>query len=76
MKILDYLKHGLPVISTEFGMRGYDDLIPFVNIASLEQFPQALKSSNSFSKETYNVLQKYTWSHISGKLIKLFTHLT
>ena len=75
MKILDYLKHGLPVISTEFGMRGYDDLLPFVNIASLEQFPQALKSSISFSKKTYNVLQKYTWSHISAKLIKLFTHL-
>jgi len=73
MKILDYLKHSLPVISTEFGMRGYDDLRPFVKIASIEQFPQALKSSNSFSPETYKVLEKYTWSHISKKLRKLYT---
>lgn len=76
MKILDYLKHGLPVISTEFGMRGYDDLRPFVKITPLEEFPQALKSSIIFSEDTYKVLKKYTWSYISGKLIKLFTQFT
>jgi len=42
IKILDYLNHDLPVISTDFGMRGYDDLKAFVKICKLNEFAREI----------------------------------
>lgn len=42
LKLLDYLAHGLPVLSTPFGVRGYTDSTLPVIITEIDGFPEML----------------------------------
>jgi glycosyltransferase involved in cell wall biosynthesis len=61
LKVLDYLANGLPVISTEFGMRGYEDLRPFVTISDANSFAEKILKNPAFLPTTRNAVKKYTW---------------
>jgi Glycosyltransferase Family 4 len=61
LKVLDYLAHGLPVISTEFGMRGYDDLRRFVTICELSDFAEALRVDREIHADVEKALESYLW---------------
>lgn len=74
LKILEYLKCGFPVISTEFGMRGYADLKPLVEIETASRFAQALRSFKSSRKVSPEALSKYLWSNIAFKANDAYGH--
>jgi glycosyltransferase involved in cell wall biosynthesis len=61
LKILDYLAHGLPVISTEFGMRGYDDLRRFVTLCELKDFAEELRAHREIHVDVEKALESYLW---------------
>jgi hypothetical protein len=61
LKILDYLAHGLPVISTEFGMRGYDDLRRFVTLCDLKDFAEELRVDREIHVDVGKILESYLW---------------
>ena len=73
MKVLDYLACGLPVISTDFGMRGYDNLKPFVHICRLEEFQLALQQKYYLNPKIYQLLEDYSWDSVGNKLKKIYT---
>jgi glycosyltransferase involved in cell wall biosynthesis len=75
MKVLDYLAHGFPVISTEFGMRGYPDLKPFVMVCELTDFADALRQSHSLPLEVAQALKKYSWINITEKMKTIYLSL-
>lgn len=75
LKLLSYLKFNLQVISTNFGMRGYKDLIKYVNIVPLSKFPSRI--SNVIKKHIpRNTLKKYEWKNLALKLSKVYTGTT
>jgi hypothetical protein len=75
LKVLDYLSHGLPVISTEFGMRGYDDLRRFVTICDLKDFAGKLGTERRFQPETATILERYLWRNGALKIKGIYSSL-
>lgn len=75
LKLLDYLSHGLPVISTEFGMRGYPDLRDFVSIRKLDEFAAAMLAPRAASDGIAEVLRGYLWSKGAEDLVETYRSL-
>jgi len=42
-KLVELFARGLPVVTTEFGLRGFEALRPLVSVAALEEFDEALE---------------------------------
>jgi hypothetical protein len=61
LKLLYYLAHDLPALSTPFGVRGYDDLSPWVTTAELDDFPKALRSAVTSPDGVRERLRRYEW---------------
>jgi glycosyltransferase involved in cell wall biosynthesis len=74
LKVLDYLVYGLPVISTEFGMRGFEDLEKYVMLAKPEDFVFAIKKEQKFVPKIYRMLDKYSWTSITKTLSETLVH--
>jgi len=72
LKVLDYLAHGLPLISTRFGMRGYEDLETFVTLAEPDQFTDALRRNQSLSEGANKVIERYTWGGIAESVSNVY----
>ncbi len=72
LKVLDYLAHGLPVVSTEFGMRGFDDLKRLVTLAEPDEFAAALQRKTLFSAEILSNIEKYSWGSIAAHLSEIY----
>ncbi|MBU4376101.1 MAG: glycosyltransferase [Candidatus Omnitrophica bacterium] len=72
LKVLDYLTYNLPVVSTEFGMRGYGDLKPFVTVSSLNRFADAILKTRYLSSEVTEVLKGYLWSSSTSKIKDIY----
>lgn len=68
LKILDYLAHGIPVLSTEFGMRGFDSLKDFVTLSVLDEFCARLEGDFIFNTDILERMQRYSWGFISKSL--------
>ena len=76
LKILDYLIHNWPVISTEFGMRGYHDLRPFVTISDLDGFADAILRGQSLPPaEAAKALKRYLWANSALKIKDIYLSL-
>ena len=76
LKILDYLSHALPVISTDFGMRGYDGLRDFVSIRDLQDFVDELRNEQRFRCNVEKALEEYLWSNGALQVKKLYLSLS
>jgi glycosyltransferase involved in cell wall biosynthesis len=76
LKVLDYLAHGLPVVTTEFGIRGYDDLRPFVTVCRLEDFPRVVAEDRRLSPDVLPALEKYLWRSVADRVAALYADLT
>ncbi len=61
LKLLHYLSHGLPVLSTPFGVRGFSDLESSVLVRERDRFVDAL-SDGEFPEP---VESEYLWDHYS-----------
>lgn len=67
IKLLNYLKFNLGVISTKFGIRGYEDLEKYIMVSPLEEFSTSLLK---FKKKhvSKSLLKKYKWVNLVNKL--------
>ena len=75
LKLIQYLAHGIPVVSTEFGARGYEELKPYVTIRSVDGFVEALKSQAPLDPVVLPLLQPYLWEKIASDLSDLYLAL-
>jgi hypothetical protein len=73
LKVLDYLANGLPVITTEFGMRGYEDLKSFVTLSDENSFAQKILEKPKFLPATLDAIRKYTWESAVTTLKNIYT---
>ena len=75
VKILDYLAAGLPVLSTDFGMRGYSDLRPFVTIAPVSDFPARIERGVPRPDPTQLkcILARYSWEYQAKRLAEFIS---
>lgn len=71
LKLLNYLRFGLQVISTDFGVRGYKKLKKYIKITSLKKFSTSIRnvSTKSVPKE---ILQRYEWRNLIKKLNRVY----
>ncbi len=77
LKVLHLLAHGLPVVSTPFGMRGYDDLLSFVNVCDRKAFVRALTNPEVIAPPDLDWLhQRYGWPHVADGMLDVFRSLT
>ena len=75
MKLLQYLAHDLPVLSTPFGMRGFHDLAPWVVTAELEDFADALRREMPSLAGVRERLAGYEWSAVAEKALGVYQAL-
>lgn len=73
LKVLNYLGHGLPVLSTGFGMRGYDDLRAFVRVADRRDFAAALEGGDHPEPPPPSLLlERYSWNAIAAGMSRAY----
>jgi hypothetical protein len=75
MKILRYLSCELPVISTPFGMRGFEDLAPWVTVSDVDHFANALRVKPQSTIGVRARLSSYSWSRIAEKAFGVYQAL-
>jgi glycosyltransferase involved in cell wall biosynthesis len=75
IKVLQYLGSGLPVLSTEFGMRGFDDLRPHVTVARLDRFHYHLERTGTDETSVRLAREKYGWRCASSRLAAVYADL-
>ncbi len=75
IKVLQYIGSGLPVLSTPFGMRGFEDLAPFVTIKRIDLFHRHL-TERSLAPEAVELVQhRYAWRRAALRLATLYDRL-
>jgi hypothetical protein len=75
LKVLHYLACDLPVLSTPFGLRGFEDLAPWVRTARLDQFPEALRGELPHPSGLRERLERYEWSAIAERAVEAYGEL-
>lgn len=66
LKLLEYLRSGLPVISTAVGLRGYRRLEQYIPPHPLKDFVKILAEGRFFSVPKEEIL-RYTWKALAHK---------
>jgi len=75
MKLLHYLAHDLPVLSTPFGLRGVGELTPWVTTADLDAFPDALRGELPEPRGVREKLERYEWHRIADEARSVYEKL-
>lgn len=75
MKLLYYLAHGLPVLSTPFGLRGFEELSPWVTTADLDDFPEALRRELPAPHGVRKELARYDWNQLAREALPIYEAL-
>lgn len=73
VKLPTYLAAGLDVVSTPFGVRGFDRLKPFIAIAEIDAFAAALRQDPPRSEGRTKALAGYAWSAQADRLCEAYT---
>lgn len=69
LKLLQYLSHGLPTISTPFGMRGYEGLERHVLIREPDEFASALTAGEFPSPPSAGeLMERFSWRSITRNM--------
>jgi hypothetical protein len=74
LKLLQYLSYGMPVISTSFGMRGYEDLAPHTTVYEPGEFCEAFDAPCPPSAPE-SLLRKYEWSNVATTMLGVYRRL-
>ncbi|MFM8250904.1 MAG: glycosyltransferase [Planctomycetota bacterium] len=74
LKLLHYVSRGMPVITTPFGLRGFEDLTPYVTVCPPEHLAEAFDIEEC-SAIPPAILHKYEWSTIAGQIAQLYRRL-
>jgi glycosyltransferase involved in cell wall biosynthesis len=75
LKLLQYLACGLSVLSTPFGTRGFEDLLPWVVTAELEGFADALRQGLPAPEGVRERLAAYEWRAAGEQALALYETL-
>ena len=75
MKLLHYLACDLPVLSTPFGVRGFDDLRPWVHTAELTAFADALRGDIPAPASHREHLARYEWDAVAARAARVYADL-
>ncbi|MFH1277024.1 MAG: glycosyltransferase family 4 protein [Candidatus Eisenbacteria bacterium] len=75
IKVLQYLGAGLAVISTEFGMRGFDDLRAHVKIARIDRFHYHIDKIEPDPAAAEKARGSYGWRRASATLSAVYADL-
>jgi hypothetical protein len=74
LKLLHYLSHGLSVLSTPFGMRGYDDLAAYVRVERSDAFAAALTKGGFPRPPPPDMLMdRYSWQMIAARMMQAYS---
>lgn len=76
MKVLHYLSLGLPVVSTDFGMRGYPELRRHVRCGKPAELVELLKARHQLSPEIGAALAPYSWARIGSSLKAIYDRVS
>lgn len=68
LKLLHYLAHGMRVVSSEFGMRGYEGLKDFVQVTSPLEVIGALQNPLPDPPFRPELEHQYGWSRLASRL--------
>jgi hypothetical protein len=74
LKLLQYLCHGMPVISTRFGMRGFEDLLPYVAMGEPAQIRDLMDDAIR-SPVPLQMLKAYEWSSIAAGMLGTYRNM-
>jgi glycosyltransferase involved in cell wall biosynthesis len=73
-KLPTYLGAGLPVVSTPFGLRGFQRLARFTRQSPVEDFATALAQPIVLDPGVGDALASYSWQAIGERLAELYRH--
>lgn len=76
LKLLQYLAFDLPVVSTSFGMRGFEDLSQWIVTAELDDFADALRGEMPSTDGVRSVLAQYEWTEIAKHSVRVYETVT
>ena len=69
LKVLNYLAHGVPVVTTPFGMRGYEDFSGCMRVCAVDEFlPALLAGDFPPPPNPAELLERYSWTNIAGRM--------
>jgi glycosyltransferase involved in cell wall biosynthesis len=75
LKLLDYLAHGMPVLSTPFGLRGYEALAACVVTADIDAFPDMLRRDIRVPNGIRERLSDFEWDRIAQEALRIYEAL-
>jgi glycosyltransferase involved in cell wall biosynthesis len=75
LKLLEYLAVGLPVVTTTFGLRGFEELGTATTLAPREGFAEAITSMPQSTSDVREMLKPWTWTAIGGRLRNVYDRL-
>ena len=75
IKLAEYCAAGLPVVTTEFGLRGFEPLRPWMNLVELDIFAEAIEASRRPNSIPESALRPYSWQALAGRLEEFYQSL-
>jgi glycosyltransferase involved in cell wall biosynthesis len=75
VKLAEYCGVGLPVVTTEFGLRGYESLRPWLEVRPLEEFAHSILSSRWPGEIPHEPLLAFSWEDGARRLARFYEHL-
>lgn len=75
VKLIEYLGHGLPVLTTPFGIRGYETELRGVHVELLEGFKNRIISETQWAYPDPNELIPYEWASLGKSLFQTLQNL-
>lgn len=75
LKLLEYLAVGLPVVTTVFGLRGFEELRTATTLAPREGFVDAIASLPTVTRDVRAALMAFTWTAIGQRLAEVYWRL-
>ncbi|MEN6625775.1 MAG: glycosyltransferase family 4 protein [Candidatus Sumerlaeia bacterium] len=75
IKIAEALGAGLPVVTTEFGMRGYEAYGAWLGVGSIEDFPELIRKAQWPNPAPREEVERLGWAASARKLSEHYENL-
>ncbi len=72
VKIIECLGAGLDVVTTPFGIRGYEKLSNLVSVGKINEFPKLINKLKKSRVKSNNALKEYSMTQLAKKLKKAY----
>ena len=75
IKLAEYCAARLPAVTTEFGLRGFEALRPWVHVAETAQFAEAISRTAWPNPIPQSALDPFSWGALAAKLSAFYQSL-